>query len=132
MRSSAAIWQIPHPSSGRCTLCANIAETSCVTAISEHVGKENHAAGHVFFRLKWLADIARLFDRLGPDEVSGVVRHARSVGCERHVLLSLIVLEQSSSRRFSLLTHDQRRALGGLARRALGGLRARATTPASR
>jgi hypothetical protein len=55
-----------------------------------------HAAFHAFFRLKWLADISRFLERGGQDTVRMMLTHARTLGCERHVLLTLLMLEQLS------------------------------------
>lgn len=51
-----------------------------------------HAANHAFFRLKWIADVGRMVDRLGESGLSEAIGQARSSGCERHVVLSLLVL----------------------------------------
>ena len=51
-----------------------------------------HAAGHVFFRLKWVLDIGLLFDRVGAEGVGRALERASKLGCERQVLATLDVL----------------------------------------
>src|SRR5262249_45263070 len=53
-----------------------------------------HAALHGFGRLKWVADVARLFDSLDAAGISGVILHARQLGCERHVTVTLALLHR--------------------------------------
>jgi hypothetical protein len=68
-----------------------------------------HAAFHAFFRLKWLADIARLLERGGQDTVRMMLTHARTLACERHVLLTLLILEQLSGSHMTAPVVDKQR-----------------------
>jgi hypothetical protein len=62
-----------------------------------------HAAGHAFFRLKWMADISRVFDRLGPAGVSRACEWARAWGCERPFWAALLLDSQLRGRAPPLL-----------------------------
>lgn len=53
-----------------------------------------HAAGHAFFRLKWLADIHRVVLSLTPEEIYDALAQARRWGCERPLVLSLLLQEK--------------------------------------
>lgn len=59
-----------------------------------------HAAGHAFFRLKWLADIARLLERSPELDMASVLAHARRLGGERQVALTFRMLEELTGRRW--------------------------------
>lgn len=53
-----------------------------------------HAAGHAFFRLKWLADIHRVFAHTSRPEMASTLAAARGWGCERAVVLALLLHEE--------------------------------------
>ena len=55
-----------------------------------------HAAGHAFFRLKWLADIHRVFLSMTPEDIYDALAEARRWGCDRPVVLSLLLEEKLS------------------------------------
>lgn len=53
-----------------------------------------HAAGHAFFRLKWLADIHRAFLACGGERIASTLDRARAWGCGRAVLAALALHER--------------------------------------
>ena len=77
-----------------------------------------HAADDAFFRLKWLADMGRLFDCSDADAIGGMMEHARLLGATRHVLLTLMMLEDLSGRPMPALEAKVRQDLTRLAAQA--------------
>jgi len=70
-----------------------------------------HAAEHAYFRIKWVADIARLLrDPLTPN-ISEIRQHARTFHCERDVLLSLLLLSEMTEGVLPLLSSREERIL---------------------
>jgi hypothetical protein len=78
-----------------------------------------HAAGHAFFRLKWLADIGRVFERQGPNRVRLALEQAQALGCDRPFLLSLLLQEQLLGRATLAIDERQRKAVAPLATHAM-------------
>ena len=83
-----------------------------------------HAAGHVFFRMKWLADIARAVVVAPADAMAvqgATATHARAANAERHVRLTLHMLDVLTRGRIadrSPVPGDEA-PIAGLARSAL-------------
>jgi putative nucleotidyltransferase-like protein len=50
-----------------------------------------HGGSHMWFRLKWIADIAALLGRLGPESLQRIADRARVIGIERPFHLALIL-----------------------------------------
>lgn len=81
-----------------------------------------HAAGHMFFRLKWLADIVRLFDRLDAEGIAHVVAKARLGRCEGPVLAAIALIEHLSDRRYACIGALERNHYAPLVKRAMSAL----------
>src|SRR5271169_798652 len=50
-----------------------------------------HGSVHMWFRLKWLADIAALLQRLRPEAIGRIASRARTLGLDRPVHVALIL-----------------------------------------
>jgi len=50
-----------------------------------------HGSGHVWFRLKWLIDVAALLQRIGSDALHRLAAHARALGVERSFHQALLL-----------------------------------------
>jgi hypothetical protein len=50
-----------------------------------------HGSGHMWFRLKWLADIAALLHRLRPEVIERIASRAQTLGLDRPVHVALIL-----------------------------------------
>lgn len=73
-----------------------------------------HAAGHAFFRLKWLADVHRLLSSSTPSELSDALATARSWGCERAVAAAISLHAQLIGTTVPTLDQKQSRAVAPL------------------
>jgi len=73
-----------------------------------------HAAEDAFFRLKWLVDIARLVD-LSADQGRAMLARSRELKAERHVILSLLMLELLTGRPMPATLENWRQSLLPLA-----------------
>jgi hypothetical protein len=70
-----------------------VANTSFATLTDDHLFLYLcvHGSVHMWFRLKWLADIAALMQRLRPEAIGRIVNHAQSIGLDRPAHLALIL-----------------------------------------
>jgi hypothetical protein len=50
-----------------------------------------HGSGHVWFRLKWLADVAALLSRMSSSSLERIARRARALGIERPLNQTLLL-----------------------------------------
>ncbi|MBL8564826.1 MAG: nucleotidyltransferase family protein [Hyphomicrobiaceae bacterium] len=98
-------------------------ETVC-TLGSEHLAVYLccHAAGDMCFRMKWIADLTRLFEARDQQAVGAVLDCARALGCKRSVQFVLVLLEELMGRRYRIFKNSEREAVGSLVRGAKAAL----------
>jgi hypothetical protein len=84
----AALWNRPEP--------LNVAGTQFATLPDEELFLYlcAHGSGHMWFRLKWIVDIAALLQRIHPETLERIVSRARTLGIDRSLHLALILAER--------------------------------------
>src|SRR5262249_50673676 len=84
----------------------------------------SHAAGHSFSRLKWMADIVRVFESIGTRGVNLAVDRSRAWGCHRSLIVAVLLQEWLVGQVSVTLNDEERKVaqpLAAFAMRAILG-----------
>lgn len=84
-----------------------------------------HAAGHLFFRLKWLADLVRVLDRLPARDVGRLLDRGKQLRCEGACVVTLLLIETLTERRFECLDDATRAAMKRLIPTAMAAIQSK-------